>query len=119
MSGNHASLRGLARRLTALEEASRAPAPEGYDLHRRRRKLGNLVRTESLQVQFVEVILLPADYRGKTHLEFVRALPDRENQHWAEYREVPGPGPAQRNEAGTTRLNVVFVGEEDGKPRYG
>jgi hypothetical protein len=83
---------GLLARLERLEVRT---APE----HRIKLRFGNLKR-------------LPQDYQGERHVVISKHLPNRGDQEWVEFEEVPGPdpNPPQRPARGLPiHLDVMLV----------
>ncbi|MCU1236697.1 MAG: hypothetical protein JWP63_4664 [Candidatus Solibacter sp.] len=51
---------------------------------------------------------LPQDYRGERHVIVAKLLPNRGQQEWVEFEEVPGPRPDPPPDEPQYR-NIIFV----------
>jgi len=81
--------------------------------------LARLERLELLAVGVPEIKLrfghlrrLPKDYQGERHSVIAKHLPNRGDQEWFEFEEVPGPDPSPKEEhgqGGPRYMNIVFV----------
>ena len=62
-----------------------------------------------ITLRFGNLRRLPKDYQGERHTVIVKQLPDRNDQNWVEFEEVPGPDPNPRRSPGVREYNIVFV----------
>ena len=65
----------------------------------------------NIRVRFGNLKRLPPEYKGERHVIIARHLPNRGDQEWVEFEEVPGPPPAEQEPPrdGPKYLNVRFV----------
>jgi hypothetical protein len=90
--------------------------------------LARLERLELLAVGVPETKLifgnvrrLPKDYQGERHTVIAKHLPNRGDQEWVEFEEVPGPKPrlkAEHGQGGPRYVYICFVAPypEDSDP---
>ena len=71
-----------------------------------------VAREHSIRLRFGNLKQLPHEYQGERHVIVARELPNRGDQEWVEFEEVPGPDPSppQHSARGIPdRLDVKFV----------
>jgi hypothetical protein len=65
-----------------------------------------------IKLRFGDLKRLPREYTGERHVVIARYLPNKGNEEWVEFEEVPGPdpNPPQRHLNGSPKyLDVMFV----------
>jgi hypothetical protein len=55
-------------------------------------------RSKIIRIRLGYVKRLPCEYQGERHIVIARHLPNKGNQEWVEFEEVPGQAPASPKE---------------------
>ena len=71
-----------------------------------------MAREHSIRLRFGHLKQLPREYQGERHVIVARELPNRGDQEWVEFEEVPGPDPEPPKHPARgipDRIDVMFV----------
>jgi hypothetical protein len=63
---------------------------------------------QPFKLRFGSLKRLPAEYTGERHVVISKHLPNRGDQEWVEFEEVPGPEPIRPQEV-DGYMEIVFV----------